>query len=366
MERVGLILVLEAGLAAPRRNRIQERLRELGAEVRVVSGGERTYLEVSGQDLAIRTLNPAGWPGVDRAIPLTPAHPHASRRAGSDPRRATPIEVAGIAIGGDELVAIAGPCAIEDERRSIALAHEVREAGAKLFRGGAFKPRTSPYAFQGLEEEGLRILLKVREETGLPIVTEVMDATDLPRVAEVADLLQVGSRNMQNFSLLKRLGALDRPVLLKRGYAATIEELLLAAEYILSGGNHRVILCERGIRHAVGSAQVILDLGAVPDLRARTHLPILVDPSHGAGESSRVPALARAAAAVGADGLLVEVHDDPPRALSDGQQAITPAEFRRTLRVVESIRGIVRRAEGDDPEFGHDRLPGAVAAPGKD
>jgi len=364
MERVGLILVLEEGLSPPRRNRVVERLRELGAEVRVVPGGERTYLEVSGQDLAIRTLNPQGWPGVDRAIPLTPPHPHASRRAGSDPRRATPVEVAGIAIGGEALVAIAGPCAVEDERRAIALAHEVREAGARLFRGGAFKPRSSPYAFQGLEEEGLRILSKVREETGLPIVTEVMDATDLARVAEVADLLQVGSRNMQNFSLLKRLGAIDRPVLLKRGYAATIEELLLAAEYILSGGNHRVILCERGIRHAVGSAQVVLDLGAIPELRSRTHLPVIVDPSHGAGEARRVPALARAAVAAGADGLLVEVHDDPSRALSDGQQAITPAEFRRTLRAAEAIHRLATQEE--DPEYGRAPLPGAVAAPGKD
>ncbi len=359
MNRVGLILVLEAGLPTTRRNRIRERLHELGAEVRIVDGGERTYLEVSGQDLAIRTLSPQSWPGVDRVIPLTPPHPHASHRAESDPHAtvevgAIPVEVAGVPIGGDELVAIAGPCAIEDEARAIALGHELREAGAKLFRGGAFKPRTSPYAFQGLEEEGLRILARVREETGLPIVTEVMDSADLPMVAEVADLLQVGSRNMQNFSLLKRLGATDKPVLLKRGYAATIEELLLAAEYILSGGNHRVILCERGIRHAAGTAQVILDLGAVPDLRARTHLPILVDPSHGAGEQRRVPALARAAIAAGADGLLIEVHDDPPRALSDGHQALTPEAFRRTMRAVETIRRAVRAdlgegAEGVDP-----------------
>ena len=342
MDRVGLILVLEAGIPSTRRNRIRDRLRELGAEVRIVDGGERTFLEVSGQDLAIRTLHPAHWPGVDRAIPLTTAHPHAAPRRGDDSMRAQPVEVSGVSFGGDDLAVIAGPCAIEDEARAIELGHRLREGGARLFRGGAFKPRTSPYAFQGLEEEGLRILARVREETGLPVVTEVMDAAELGPVAEIADLLQVGSRNMQNFALLKRLGSIDKPVLLKRGYAATVEEWLLAAEYILSGGNHRVILCERGIRHAAGASQVILDLGAIPEVRRRSHLPVIVDPSHGSGEAHRVPALARAAAAAGADGLLIEVHDDPSRALSDGQQALTPGAFRRTLEEV----GAVRRALG--------------------
>ena len=372
MDRVGLILVLEAGLSSPLRNRVRDRLRELGAQVRVVDGGERTYLEVSGQDLAIRTLHPQSWPGVSAVLPLTPAHPHASRRSDSDPARAVPIEVAcgpsrtggagsnsqSVSVGGDDLVVISGPCSIEDEARAISLAEKLAESGVHLFRGGAYKPRTSPYAFQGLEEEGLRILSRVREETGLGIVTEVMDSADLPKVCEIADLLQVGSRNMQNFSLLKRLGSVDKPVLLKRGYASTVEELLLAAEYILSGGNHRVILCERGIRDAAGSSQVILDLGAVPELRKRSHLPILVDPSHGSGAAHRVAPLARAATAVGADGLLIEVHDDPTRALSDGQQALTIEEFRRTMEEITAIHGALTKESG--------AYPGIVATPGKD
>ena len=366
MNSVGLILVLEAGLAAPRRNRVRERLRELGAEVTVIDGGERTYLEVRGQDLAIRTLNPQHWPGVDRVLPLTPPYPHAARRSDSDPTRAVAVDVAGVSIGGDQFAVIGGPCAIEDEARTIRLAEGLRESGCQLFRGGAFKPRTSPYAFQGLEEEGLRILAKVREVTGLPIVTEVMDSADIPRVAEVADLMQVGSRNMQNFSLLKKLGAVDKPVLLKRGSTATVEEWLLAAEYILSGGNHRVILCERGIRHVAGSDQVVLDLGAIPELRRRSHLPILVDPSHGSGATVRVPALACAAAAAGADGLLIEVHDDPTSALSDGQQALTLDAFHRTMHQVGAIHRALQESRRDTPEIEEGVIPGTVTTPGKD
>ncbi len=373
MDRVGLILVLEAGLSSPLRNRVRDRLRELGAQVRVVDGGERTYLEVSGQDLAIRTLHPQSWPGVSHVLPLTPPHPHASRRSDSDSERAVPVSVAtgsgeAVSVGGDDLVVIGGPCSIEDEGRTIALAHELRDAGCGLFRGGAYKPRTSPYAFQGLEEEGLRILAQVREETGMGVVTEVMDSADLPKVVEIADLLQVGSRNMQNFSLLKRLGSVDKPVLLKRGYASTVEELLLAAEYILSGGNHRVILCERGIRDVAGSSQVILDLGAVPELRLRSHLPILVDPSHGSGAAHRVAPLARAATAVGADGLLIEVHNDPTRALSDGQQALTIEQFRRTMDEIAAIHRALPATARDiasrEAETG--AFPGIVATPGKD
>ena len=371
MDRVGLVFILEAGLPAPRRNRIRERLRALGAEVQVIDGGERTYLEVSGQDLAIRPLTPAAWPGVERVLPLTPGYPHAARRADSDRTRAIPIPVGGdgveaVTIGDGSLTWMAGPCAIEDEARTLTLAGELRTLGVTLFRGGAYKPRTSPYAFQGLEEEGLRILARVRDETGLPVVTEVMDAAHLPQLIETADLLQVGSRNMQNYTLLKKLGSVDKPVLLKRGYAATIEEWLLAAEYILSGGNHRVILCERGLRSSAGTGQVVLDLGCVPELRARTHLPILVDPSHGSGASARVPALARAAAAIGADGLLIEVHDDPPRALSDGQQALTLDTFRRTTEQVGAIHRALQSTRETGSALEKEVLPGSVSAPGKD
>jgi len=367
MERVGLILVLEAGLAPPLRNRIRDRLQQLGAEVRVLDGGVHTCLEVTGADLSIRTVHPANWPGVVKVVPLTEPYPHAARASNAPDGRAIPVEVGGVPVGGDELAIVAGPCAIEEEERALALARELRDAGCAFFRGGAFKPRTSPYAFQGLEEEGLRILGRIREETGLRIVTEVMAASQLSAVVEVADLLQVGSRNMQTFSLLKELGALDTPVLLKRGYAATPEEFLLAAEYILSGGNHQVILCERGIRSAAGADQVVLDLGIVPELRRRTHLPVLVDPSHGSAAAHRVPALARASAAVGADGLLIEVHDDPTRALSDGPQALTLEAFRQTLREVQSIHRALPPAGREAPrEVEEGVIPGILAAPGKD
>ena len=214
-------------------------------------------------------------------------------------------------MGGGGFAIIAGPCAVEEEERTLRLAASVASSGAQLFRGGAFKPRTSPYAFQGMGEKGLKILERAREETGLGIVTEILDPRDVEKVSESADLLQVGSRNMHNYSLLKELGQIRAPILLKRGFSSTSEELMLAAEYILSGGNTNVILCERGIRCAAASRQVVLDLGIVPELKKKTHLPVVVDPSHGSAEAYRVPALAKAAVAAGADGLLVEVHDQP-------------------------------------------------------
>lgn len=337
-----LILILEAGIPATRRNRIRGRLAEFGVEVRVTTGGEHDCLEVCGEHYPILTLSPESWEGVARVVTLAPDYPHAARK-GDQPR--TIVTVGGDGSDpvriGEGFVVIGGPCSIEEEARGIRLAEEVKRAGASIYRGGAFKPRTSPYAFQGLQERGLEILVQARERTQLPIVTEVMDTADIGKVAEAADLLQVGSRNMQNYSLLKQLAQLRKPVLLKRGYAATIREFLLAAEYLLSGGNDQVILCERGIRSAAGEGGVILDLGAVPELQRRSHLPVIVDPSHGSSDRRRVLPLARAAAAVGADGLLVEVHDDPQHALSDGQQALSVPDFTRLVEEVTAVRRVI-------------------------
>ena len=239
---------------------------------------------------------------------------------------------------------VAGPCAVESEAQAIEIGHAVRGAGATLFRGGAFKPRTSPYSFQGLGEEGLKILAKVREETGLPIVTEVLDTETVELVAEYADCLQVGARNMQNFSLLKKLGKTRKPVLLKRGMSATIEELLLSAEYLLAEGNYEVILCERGVRTFADHTRNTLDLSAIPYVQRISHLPILVDPSHGTGKRQKVLPLSRAAVAVGADGLLIEVHHHPEVALSDGPQALLPEMFADLMRQVRLLAPVVGRS----------------------
>lgn len=255
----------------------------------------------------------------------------------------TVVDVGGVKLGGRRVVVIAGPCSVESEEQIVATARAVKSAGATLLRGGAYKPRTSPYVFQGLREDGLRLLALARTETGLPVVTEVMDARHLDLVAEHADALQIGSRNMQNFTLLDEVGRSRKPVLLKRGMAATIEELLLAAERILRGGNTQVFLCERGIRTFEPATRNTLDLNAVPFLKRRTHLPVIVDPSHGTGLWWLVPHLSRAAVAVGCDGLIVEVHVDPERALSDGYQSLTPRTFETMMGEVRAVAQAVGR-----------------------
>jgi 3-deoxy-7-phosphoheptulonate synthase len=256
----------------------------------------------------------------------------------------TIVEVRGVRIGGPEVVIIAGPCAVESEAQLLATARAVKAGGASALRGGAYKPRTSPYSFRGLELEGLRLLALARAETGLPVVTEVMDARHLPAVADCADILQIGSRNMQNFTLLEEVGRSGLPVLLKRGMGATLAEYLQAAEYIMAAGNARVILCERGIRTFETSTRNTLDLNAVPMLHRETHLPVLVDPSHGTGYAWMVPALAAAAVAAGADGLLIEVHFDPGSALSDGANSLTPEAFAGMVRQVAGVAAAVGRA----------------------
>lgn len=338
----GLILVLDPGLVAPLRRRIRERLESFGGEVTAVEGTDRFYFEVRGEIAALQSLSIDSWRGVEKVVSLGDENLHVTSDLDADSKG---LSVGSARIGDGSFTVIAGPCAVEEEERTLRIATEVSSAGADLFRGGAFKPRTSPYAFQGLGEVALQILQKARQETGLGIVTEILDPRDVEKIATVADMFQVGSRNMHNYSLLKELGQTSVPILLKRGFASTIDEFLLAAEYILSCGNSNVVLCERGIRCAAATRKIVLDLGAVPELKKRTHLPVLVDPSHGTADSFRVPALARAAAAVGADGILIEVHDQPEEALSDGSQALTPDQFRRLVPEVHQIHSTLNGGE---------------------
>ena len=249
----------------------------------------------------------------------------------------TVIEVGGVKIGGGNFAITAGPCSVESEEQICLVAGLVKASGAKLLRGGAFKPRTSPYAFQGMREEGIRLLLEAKEKTGLPIVTEIMDLSHLP-LFENVDVIQVGARNMQNFELLKALGHTDKPILLKRGLSSTIQELLMSAEYIMAGGNERVMLCERGIRTFETATRNTLDLSCIPVLKSLTHLPVIIDPSHATGVAKLVPPMAMAAVAAGADGLIIEVHNDPPHAACDGQQSLTPQAFDELVQGIEKLR----------------------------
>jgi 3-deoxy-7-phosphoheptulonate synthase len=273
-------------------------------------------------------------------LAIDPPLQHARRDANPG---GTVLHVRGVTIGGPEVIVMAGPCAVESEEQILATARAVKESGAKVLRGGAYKPRTSPYSFQGMREEGLKLLTQARDETGLAVVTEVMDARHIDLVAQYADILQIGSRNMQNFTLLEEVGKCRMPILLKRGMSATIEEFLQAAEYVMKGGNHEVILCERGIRTFEPSTRNTLDLNAVPMLKRHTHLPVVVDPSHGTGHWWMVPWLACAAVAAGADGLLIEVHRNPQEALSDGSQSLSPDGFDSLMRKLRAVARAVGR-----------------------
>ncbi|MCS7251661.1 MAG: 3-deoxy-7-phosphoheptulonate synthase [Anaerolineae bacterium] len=317
--------------------RLVDHLRSRGKLVHWVHGPQPVLVCPDERDLDPRELQ--AWPGVQRVIPIR----HAFQLASRDYRpEGTKIRVGDIRIGDGEPVLIAGPCAIESRTQLLETAHAVREAGAHMFRAGAFKPRTSPYSFQGLGFEGLTLLAEVRAETGLPVVTEVMAPEEVPLVAEVADILQIGTRNMQNFSLLRAVARQPKPVLLKRGMSATIEEWLLAAEYVMAYGNFSVILCERGIRTFERMTRNTLDINAVPVAKRLSHLPVLADPSHGTGEAAYVIPVARAAIAAGADGLLVEVHVRPEEAWSDGRQSLTPEAFARMVREVRAVSRALR------------------------
>ena len=309
-------------------------INDQGYTPRPIPGGERVSIGILYNKGPVDGALFLGMPGVQDAIPVTKPYKLVSREFKPE---GTIVDVGGVKVGNGNIAMIAGPCAVESEEQCLIIAKKVKEAGANMFRGGAFKPRTSPYSFQGLGKEGLRILEKVRAETGLPVVTEVLDLTTFDMVEESADLIQIGTRNMQNFSLLKRAGASKKPVLLKRGMAATIEEWLMAAEYILAEGNSQVILCERGVRTFVNHSRNTLDLSAVPVVKNESHLPIIIDPSHAAGKRDQVIPLSRAAMAVEANGLIVEVHHDPGRALSDGAQSLYPEQFEQLCRQVTTI-----------------------------
>jgi 3-deoxy-7-phosphoheptulonate synthase len=307
-----------------------ERIRDFGYRVHSIEGEERVVIGVVGMgDVTACLESLEATPGVESAVRISAPYKFVSREF---KKERSAIRVNGIEVGGEEFIVMAGPCSVESERQIMETAEGVAAAGAKVLRGGAFKPRTSPYDFQGMEEEGLKLLRKARQATGLAIVTEVMSDRDVDLIAEYADCLQVGARNMQNFALLKSLGGCGRPVLLKRGMSSTIKELLMSAEYIVAHGNPNVILCERGIRTFETATRNTCDIAAVPVLNELTHLPVILDPSHATGKRSLVPALARAGVAIGADGLIIEVHPCPEKAVSDGAQSLTMEGFRETMR----------------------------------
>ena len=332
-----MILVLSQGITREEKERLTAALRAEGNLVKEIIGVEETILGVVGQirkDIGYYEA----MPGVAKALPISSPYKLVSRQLHPAPSL---IKIGDVTIGGDRLVVIAGPCGVEDRRRTLEIAWMVRKYGAVLFRGGAFKPRTSPYSFQGLGEEGLKILQEVREETGLGVVTEMTSPGQADLMVKYVDVIQIGARNMQNFELLKCVGRINKPVLLKRGLAATIEEWLMSAEYILSEGNDQVILCERGIRTFEPYTRNTLDLTAVPIIKKLTHLPIIVDPSHATGLRDKVSPMARAAIAAGADGLIIEVHTEPDKALSDGPQSLYPGQFEQLMRDLYVIGPVV-------------------------
>jgi 3-deoxy-7-phosphoheptulonate synthase len=307
-----------------------ERIRDFGYKIHAIEGEERVVIGAVGMgDVTACLESVEAMPQVEKAVRISAPYKFVSKEFRSTRSQ---IRVNGCEIGGDEFIVMAGPCSVESEKQIMTAAEGVARAGAKLLRGGAFKPRTSPYDFQGLETEGLKLLAKAKQATGLGIITEVMSGRDVDLVSEYADVLQIGARNMQNFALLKMLGKSPRPVLLKRGMSSTVKELLMSAEYVVAHGNHNVILCERGIRTFETATRNTCDIAAVAALNELTHLPIVLDPSHATGKRSLVPALSRAAVAIGADGLLVEVHPWPEKAVSDGAQSLDLPQFERMMR----------------------------------
>lgn len=335
-----MIIITQPTATEEQIEQIVARLEEYGLEAQVSRSAARVFVGVIGPRELLAEKPIASMPGVEAIVPA--AEPYKLASAGS--RTVSKIEICGVSIGADSAVAlICGPCSVESRAQILSIARTVKDSGARLLRGGAFKPRTSPYSFQGLQEEGLRYLAEARNETGLPIVTEIMDARDLPLVERYADCLQIGARNMHNFSLLKEVGRSHLPVLLKRGFSATINELILSAEYILSEGNMNVLLCERGIRTFEGGTRFTLDLSAVPILKAQTHLPVVVDPTHGVGLRAFVPQMSLAAIAAGADAIMLEVHDSPESAKSDGEQALFPEMLAKLVPRMRAVANAVGR-----------------------
>ena len=337
-----MLVVLESGLPPDRAQAIQARLRTLGFAVHARIEGDHVVIgAVSASDHRLEDLR--AIPGVAEVRRIPEPFKLASRSFKPQP---SIVRVGDVEIGGEEIILMAGPCAVEDDSQVRETARAVAAAGAKVLRGGAFKPRTSPYSFQGLGEEGLRILRRAADELGLVLISEIMDLSQLDVMMRYVDILQIGARNVQNFTLLRALGQVDRPVLLKRGMASTIDEWLMSAEYLMAGGNHQVILCERGIRTFETYTRNTLDLSAVPVVRSLSHLPIIVDPSHGVGVRSMIAPMALAAVAAGADGLLIEVHCDPDRALCDGAQSLLPGQFAALSEQIRVIAETVGRRFG--------------------
>lgn len=335
-----MVIVMRSGASQQEIEQVAQKITACGLTPHVSRGVERTIIGAIGDERILREVALEALPGVEKVLPILKPFKLASRDF--KPEKSV-IPVNGVEVGGKRLAVIAGPCSVEGREMVLEMARAVKTAGAHLLRGGAFKPRTSPYTFQGLGEEALRYLAEAREATGLPIVTELMDPRDAPLVLKYADLIQIGARNMQNFRLLKEVGSHRKPVLLKRGMSSSIKELLMSAEYILSEGNYNVILCERGIRTFEDFTRNTLDLSAVPALKSLTHLPVIVDPSHGTGKWDLVPPMALAAVAAGADGLMVEVHPKPEDALSDGPQALVPKRFERLMADLTALAPVVGR-----------------------
>jgi len=335
-----MIVVLKPGLTQEEIHRVVQRIESFGLRAHISEGKERTIIGMIGDERLLADQTLESFPGVEKVLPILKPYKLVSREF---QRADTIIEVNGRKIGAKKIHVMAGPCSVESQGQVLEAAIPVKEAGASFLRGGAFKPRTSPYSFQGLGEEGLGYLARAREVTGLPVITEVLDPRDLEAVCRYTDILQIGARNMQNFKLLTEVGKLNKPVLLKRGLSATIQEFLLSAEYIASEGNRKIILCERGIRTYETETRNTLDLSAVPVLKQLSHLPVFVDPSHGTGRWDLVAPMALAGIAAGADGLLIEVHSHPEVALSDGPQSLKPAKFAALMEDLRKVAQAIGR-----------------------
>jgi 3-deoxy-7-phosphoheptulonate synthase len=336
-----MLVIMKSNATPEEVQAVCRKIEAMGFKAHPIPGSTRTAVGITGNQGPFETVALEAMPGVGECVPVSKPYKLVGRELKAE---TTIIDLGdGVKIGGTELAIIAGPCAVENRQQTRIIAEAVAASGARLFRGGAYKPRTSPYSFQGLATEGLTILAEVRKDFGLKIVTEAMDVESMEMVEKYADVIQIGARNMQNFSLLKRAGKSGKPILLKRGISATLDELLMAAEYILSEGNYNVILCERGIRTFTDHTRNTLDLSVIPAVQRLSHLPIIVDPSHGTGRRDKVLPLSRAAVAVGADGLMVEVHHQPDEALSDGAQSIRPPDFDLLMKEIRPIAAVLGR-----------------------
>ncbi len=335
-----MIIVLKPEATESQVDHLLDRLRELGFKTHLSKGQERTIVGIIGDDRLLQNQPLTAFPGVESVTPILAPWKLVSREFQKDN---TVINVNGVQIGGNKIAVMAGPCAVEKLELTVGLAHDVKAGGGSILRGGAYKPRTSPYSFQGVGREGLDYLLEAKKQTGLPVVSEILDPRDIELFLAKTDIIQIGARNMQNFELLKEVGAYDKPVLLKRGLSATIKEFLLSAEYIMSRGNRNVMLCERGIRTFETQYRHTLDLSAVPSLKELSHLPVIVDPSHATGKWNLVAPLAKAAVAAGADGLLIEVHSHPESALCDGEESIKPSRFKELMQDLAKIARAIGR-----------------------